>query len=106
MDRAVGLMLPAKFAGRGVQGVQDAVIRANQHRLAGDDGGRLNLGLGLESPDAAAVACPDGMEDTAAVADEYRAAGDRRRRFRDRVFGLVRPARLAGLEIERDEGAG
>ena len=101
------LVLPDQRAVGGVEGVEEAVVRADQHPVADDHRRRLDLAQGLERPAGLAGRRVDRVEHAPEVADEHEPPGDGRRRLADaQVAGRVLPALFAGVEVEGDEAAG
>lgn len=105
VNLAVRQHLPALRALLRVDGIQVAVVRAEEHDAVGHRRRGLDLGRGLEGPQALAVGRIDRMQDAPEIADIDDAIGNRRRRFTEEVVVrcLVFPSDHTGRQIERDE---
>ena len=90
MDRALGGDRPLLFAGLPVEGVETLVVTADEHGLADDHRGGLDLGAGGEGPAGGSGLGVHGVEDTQQVADEYQPGGDRGGGFPEAVLFEVR----------------
>jgi hypothetical protein len=86
MHGPIGLVLPAHFSRGRVERVEKSVVGTGQHDGIDDNRRGLYLGPRLERPEPAAVLHPNGMEDTAAVADKDGVPRHRRRRLDDRIL--------------------
>ena len=108
MDVVLRLHLPGQLAGGDFQPVQIAVVRADEHAVAGQHRRRLDLALRRVGPDLLAGLRVDGVQHARQIADEDQSVPDGRRRLADAhpLACLVAPLQVAGLEIERDELAG